>query len=409
MDLVITGTSLISPAGHGVAGLWDAMAERKTFFTTLGGPAGGTAPSWPIAEVAESDLAWPPGPSWADVQKYANMSSHLAVTAAALGMQGNESASDGDPERAGVVIAAGGGGSDELDFVLPKIASMSQHDPRSLPKLLYDEVPDYSYLRGIPVQMGQFVSMISGFQGANAAVNGEAGVGGLGALTLAVRLLVSGELDRVLVVGVAPRLSVSGMASLNTEDPFPPDSDTGRGPFDVDRAGTVTGQGAASVLIERADVAAARGARPIARLLACETMCATDRPTALRSATNQVIEESARTPDIWWAHGAASPTMDADECAAVLPSVGRIPTTSSKGTIGNPFDCSALIDLALTAESLHRGLLPPVGLLNKADPALGDIDPVVHESRPVNADAALVTAFTHGRGTAMAGAVMLAR
>jgi 3-oxoacyl-[acyl-carrier-protein] synthase II len=407
-DLVITGSGVISPAVDGVTGLWEAMADRRTFFTTLGPPRGEGGPSWPLAEVREADLSWPAAAEWADVRKYANTSSHLAVTVAAMAMRGNESLRDRDPRRSGVVIAAGGGGSDELDRVMPRIAVLSLTDPRPLPKLLYDEVPDYSYIRGIPVQMGQFVSMISGFQGANAAVNGEAGVGGLGALALAVRLVDSGELDRVLVVGVAPRLSCAGLASLNNDDPFATDSGIGAGPFDVERAGTIAGQGAASVLIERAGAARERDAVPTARLLACETICAADRRTAAATAVRLVVDQAGRDPGCWWAHGAGSPALDLDECQAVVPEIGTVPVTSSKGTIGNAFDCSALIDTALTVESLNRAQLPPVGLLRKPDPALGDIDPVLDEPRAVEDDqAALVTAFTHGRGTAMAGAVML--
>lgn len=408
-DLVITGSGVLSPAVNGATGLWEAMAARKKFFKKFGSPTDEDSPSWPFAEVSAAELSWPEGASWVDIQKYANLSSHLAINVASVALRGNESAKNGNPARSGVVIAAGTSGNDELDQVMPRIAAMSQADLRPLPKLLYDEVPDYSYIRGIPVQMGQFVSMVSGFQGANAAVNGEAGVGGLGALALAVRLLNSNELDRVLVVGVAPRLSCAAMAALNDDDPLATDSSIGRGPFDVDRAGTIIGQGAAALLIERADAAHGRGATPLANLLACETICAVNRLVAAKTAVQMVVGQAGRNPAFWWAHGSGSPEMDLDECHAVAPEIGVVPTTSSKGTIGNAFECSALIDAALTVESLTRAQVPPVGLLRKSDPALGDIDPVIDKPRTIkNAGAALVTAFTHGRGTAMAGAVMLA-
>jgi len=72
----------------------------------------------------------------------------------------------------------------------------AQTDARSLPRFLYDEVPDYSYIRGIPSQLGQFAAMASGFSGSNVAVYGEAGAGGLGALALAHRLIGSGSSTR---------------------------------------------------------------------------------------------------------------------------------------------------------------------------------------------------------------------
>jgi 3-oxoacyl-[acyl-carrier-protein] synthase II len=409
-DLVITGSGVISPARHGVVGLWEAMAARETFFTTLQGPAGRDGPSWPMAELSEKKLSWPDGASWADSQKYANPAAHLAVAVAAIALQANGTAGIGNGEHSGIVVAAGTLASDELDSVMPRLAAMSQTDERPLPRLLYEEVPDYSYLRGIPVQIAQFVSMVANFQGASVGINGPPSVAGLGALALAVRMLDSGELDRVLVVGVAPRLSAGAMAALDRHDPLATDSDVGRGPFDAERSGTIVGQGAAALLVERADAAYGRDATPLAKLLACETICEASRGAAARTAVQMVIEQGGGNPGFWWAHGAGSPTLDLEECHAVGPEIGAVPTTSSKGTIGNAFDCAALIDVALAVESLARAQLPPVGLLRKADPALGDIDPVIDQPRAIQtAETALVTAFTHGRGAADAGAAMLAK
>jgi 3-oxoacyl-[acyl-carrier-protein] synthase II len=405
-DLLITGSGVISPAGGDVTGLWEAMAAGKTFFKKLTGPAGQDGPSWPTAEISGGKLPWPEGSTWADSQKYANQAAHLAVAATQIAL--DHVTADG--ERGGIVAATGTFASDELDLVFPRLAAISQTDPRSLPRLLYEEVPDYSYLRGIPVQIAQFVALAAGFQGATAGVNGPPGVAGLGALALAVRLLDSGELDRVLVVGAAPPLSVGAMAALDRQEPLATDSDIGRGPFDADRTGTIMGQGAAALLVERADAARARNAVPLARLLACETICDVSRKAAVKLATELAIERARRRPGFWWAHGAASPALDLEECQAVVPVIGTVPVTSSKGTIGNAFECSALIDVALAAESLARAQLPPVGLLRKPDPALGDIDPVIDAPRTASgAGTTLITAFTHGRGTSDAGAAVLER
>ncbi len=406
-DLLITGSGVITPADDGVTGLWEAMAAGATFFSTLSGPAGQDGPSWPVAEISDRKLPWPEGSAWADSQKYANPAAHLAVAVTQIALGPGGQAGIGDAARGGIVVGAGTFSSDELDPVLPRLAAMSQTDPRPLPRLLYEEVPDYTYLRGIPVQIAQFVSMAARFQGASVGVNGPPGVAGLGALALAVRLLDSGELDRVLVVGVAPRLSAGSMAALDRQEQLATDTGVGRGPFDADRAGTIMGQGAAALLVERASAARARNAAPLARLLACETICEASREAALRTATGLALARGG-SPGFWWAHGAASPALDLEECQAVAPLTGTVPATSSKGTIGNAFECSGLIDVALAAESLSRGQVPPVGLLRKPDPALGDIDPVIDKPRPVRGTA-LVTAFTHGRGASDAGAALLAK
>ncbi|MFF7329106.1 beta-ketoacyl synthase N-terminal-like domain-containing protein [Streptomyces sp. NPDC008150] len=413
VPVVVTGTGVISPAGLGTARLWEAMAAGKTFFGT--GDHDGPAPAlpWPSAAVDTSEIGWPEGRSWADASKYANQSARWAVAVARQALE--QAGIDGAVEdvRGGTVMAVGSSG-DELSDVIPRLASRFRKDPRPLAKFLHDEVPDYSYIRGIPSQLGQFVSMASGFRGSNVAAYGEAAAGGTGALALAARLLESGELDRVLVVGVGAPLSVTSMAAFDQDDPFGTRATAGAGPFDTDRAGTLVGQGAAAVLLERADLA--RGPA-LARFLGCEVLAAADAETASALAVDAVLGASGRAPTVWWAHGAGSPHLDAVEARTVLGRTGAgagaagagLPVTGSKGTIGNAFECSALIDTALTVESLGRRELPPIGLLRRADPLLAGLDPVLGEPRPLPADAtALLTAFNQGRGASAAGAVVLA-
>jgi 3-oxoacyl-[acyl-carrier-protein] synthase II len=414
-EIVVTGTGVISPAGLGTARLWEAMAAGKTFFDTGehgDGPA--AALPWPVAAVDGSELGWPGGPAWANNRKYANTAAHWAVAVAGQALAEAGLASPGGPDagsgavaddpRGGTVMAVGSSG-DELGEVIPRLASLARRDPRPLAKLLYDEVPDYSYVRGIPSQLGQFVCMASGFRGSNVAAYGEAAAGGTGALALAVRLLESGELDRVLVVGVHVPPSLTVLAAFEQDEPFGGHATAGAGPFDADRGGTLPGQGAAALLLERAD--AARG-RARATLAACEVLAAAGRGDAARLAVDAAVRRAGRAPTAWWAHGAASPALDRVEAAAVLPALGTVPVTGSKGTIGNAFECSALIDTALAAESLERGLLPPIGLLRRADPGFAGLDPVAGEPRPLGpGGTALVTAFNHGEGARAAGAVVL--
>lgn len=404
-DVVVTGIGVISPAGLGAARLWQAMAAGKTFFGT--GDHDGPAPAlpWPSAAVDTSEITWPVGRSWANSGKYANQSARWAVAAARQALEQAGITGETEDVRGGTVMAVGSSG-DELSDVIPKLASRFRHDSRPLAKFLHDEVPDYSYIRGIPSQLGQFVSMASGFRGSNVAVYGEAAAGGTGALALAARLLESRELDRVLVVGVGAPLSVTAMAAFDQDEPFGTRATAGAGPFDADRAGTLVGQGAAAVLLERAD-AASGPAR--ARFLGCEVLAAADLATAAGLAVDAVLAGAGTAPSLWWAHGAGSARLDGVEAMAVLPRVGHLPVTGSKGTIGNAFECSALIDTALAVESLARGELPPVGLLRRPDPELGGLDPVMGESRSVGpAATALVTAFNQGRGASAAGALVVA-
>ncbi|MGW2545525.1 beta-ketoacyl synthase N-terminal-like domain-containing protein, partial [Kitasatospora sp. NPDC001574] len=235
-EVIVTGTGVVSPAGLGTEPLWSAMAAGRSFFDS-DGPL-----PWPVAAVDRGTVGWPPGKPWVDNRKYANLAAYWAVEAARLALRQagrDPDAPDhpgwGDPERGGTVMAVGSTG-DELGDVMPRLAGMALDDPRPLATLLYEEVPDYSYIRGIPSQLGQFVCMTTGFRGSNVAAYGEVAAGGLGALALALRLLESGELERVLVVGVAPPSSVTALASFDRDEPIGTEAVPGRGPFGIHRA-----------------------------------------------------------------------------------------------------------------------------------------------------------------------------
>lgn len=410
--IVITGSGVISPAGKGAGLLFEAMLSGKTFFTGDYGAQksiSGACP-WPTAAVRVSDFDWPDGDIWTNNKKYANIAAHGVVAAARLAVKTAGAADVADIARCGTVMAVSNSSSaDELNDVIPRLADMAKTDSRPLAKLLYDEVPDYTYIRGIPSQLGQFVAMLTGFRGSNVAVYGESGAGGLGALALGARLLHSGELDRVLVVGVSPPLSISTLVAYDRAETLGTLADSGCGPFDVNRTGTLIGQGSAAIMLESQAVADARCAIPLAELRACETMGASTRTEAIEAAVQSVVDRQDEPPSLWWAHGAGSITLDRDECSAVGLYVDA-PTTGSKGTIGNAFDCAGLIDLALVVEALEQEVAPPIGLLKTPDPQLADTDFVHGVPRSIpNVRSALVTTANHGARTAMAGAALVTR
>jgi 3-oxoacyl-[acyl-carrier-protein] synthase II len=261
-------------------------------------------------------------------------------------------------------------------------------------------------LRGIPCQIGQFICLATGYRGSNVAAYGEAGASGLGPLAFAARLLHSGELDRVIVVAVGVPLPPMMLVSIDRHEPLGTDAFPGRGPFDTHRAGTLLGHAAVAIVIETDEAARARGAPRIAELLACVAINGTSRADALDLSTRMVLEEAGRSPQLWWAHGAGSVSMDQVECDAVRPLV-HVPTTASKGTIGNAFEAAGLIDVVLAAEALRRGEIPPIGLLQNPDPALGSVDFVVKNSRALRPGTrtALITALD--QRVEAAGAAMI--
>lgn len=406
-DVVITGTGLITAAGMSANRLLDAMLAHEDCFASQVGSAleAGAQEVWPISAVAWSEIGWPEGREWADNRKYASAVSQAAVAVAqqAIATAGVHD----DPLRVGCVMAVTSG-SEEVVSTTQRLALKAETDPRPLPTLLFDEVPDYTYIRGIASQIGQFVAMACGARGSNVAVYGEAGAAGLSALALALRLIESGELDRAIVVGVAPPMSLEALAATEQREPLAAQARPDGGPFDSNRAGPMPAQGAVALVIERALHARERGTRALAALRACEVITAAARAEALDVARHLAFDRTIYRPDVWWASGMGSVRLDEEECN-VLGKVIQAPVTTTKGTIGTAFECSALIDLVTAVAALGRNVIPPVSRLLRPDPALGAIDFVVGQAREVPAArVALVTGMSHGEGTT-AGAAILER
>jgi 3-oxoacyl-[acyl-carrier-protein] synthase II len=409
--IVISGVGVLSPAGQGSKPLFDAMIEGRSFFdpAPTSAPARASGMPWPMTAIDPADAAWPSGPLWSKMKKYANTAAHAAVATAVQAVDTAGPASEAEAPRCGTVMAVSSTGGDGLSEVIPRLAALAQDDPRALAKLLYDEVPDYSYIRGIPSQLGQFVSMANGFRGSNLAVYGEAGAGGLGALALAMRLIESGELDRVMVVGVSAHLSVRALVAFDREDALASSAEPGRGPFDGSRIGVLVGQGAAALVLERESIAASRGVRALASLKACEAFAAVSRRAALEQAVDVVLGQAHGDAELWWSHASGSQIRDQEEWDVVRRRVAT-PATSSKGTMGDAFECAALIDVALAVEALDRETAPPIGLLTNPDPELVDLDPVVGSPRPLaGLRNVLLTSLNHGRSAAMAGAAVIGK
>jgi 3-oxoacyl-[acyl-carrier-protein] synthase II len=404
-ELLLTRAGLVTSAGVGAAPVLAAMDAGKPLFDDRA-----TGLPWPTAPMDPADIPWPEGAMWANMRKYANGSAEAAVAVSLLAMNGAKPTDGAEALRSGVVIAVGCVGSDELGDMLGKIALRARVGDVPLVKLLYDYVPDYSYLRGIPSQIGQFVAIATGFRGSNVAVYGEGGAGGLGALALARNMVRSGELDRVFVVGVSPPLATGILTAYDHEDQLGTDASPGRGPFDSERSGAFPGQSAVAVIVERADAAGIFGA-PAAplKLESCGTLCAPKRADALAQAAREAMDKAAIRPDVWWSHASGSRAQDAEAVAAVAPQV-TAPATSSRGTIGTSFECGGLVDVVLAAESLRRASVPPVGLLERPDPAFtkAGADIVTGSPRQVPAAVStLVTGVSTGAPAATAGAAVL--
>jgi 3-oxoacyl-(acyl-carrier-protein) synthase len=153
-------------------------------------------------------------------------------------------------------------------------------------------------------------------------------------------------------------------------------------PFDARRRGTVLGEGAGALVLEAADHATRRGARPRAVVsgfgLACEafSMIAPDPSgagvvTAARSALGELPPD-----EIDWikAHGTGTKANDAAESCGIATVFGRrletAPLTSLKPLLGHSLGASGAVETVAVILAMAHGFIPATVGTECVDPSL---------------------------------------
>lgn len=163
------------------------------------------------------------------------------------------------------------------------------------------------------------------------------------------------------------------------------DGGTACRPFDETRSGFAVGEGAAAVVLEAADLAAQRGAVPLAEIKgyalrgdAAGPLQLPTRPDALAEAIRQALRMAAvpaTAIDAISLHGTGTLANDRLEAAALRQVFGdridTIPAWSCKGAIGHLLGASGAVELAMLVETLRSGLVPPTVNLRNPSPDCG--------------------------------------
>ena len=159
-------------------------------------------------------------------------------------------------------------------------------------------------------------------------------------------------------------------------------------PFDRERAGFVMGEGAGALIVETAEYASARGARPLAVIsgysmgadpTGLAELDAGGRPLA--STIRRCLSRAGVDPNqvaCIKAHGTATYQNDEAEAAAVAGVFGDRPppVISLKGYLGHTLGASGAIEMGIVVKSIEAGIMPGCANLTSPDPACGPNHPV---------------------------------
>ncbi|MEU3465615.1 beta-ketoacyl synthase N-terminal-like domain-containing protein [Streptomyces sp. NPDC006733] len=198
---------------------------------------------------------------------------------------------------------------------------------------------------------------------------------GVYAVSWAAELIDSGQADVVVACGTDGYSRVA-LASL---DRFGLLDTTVCRPFDADRQGMVTGDGAAAVVLESAEHAARRGAVPYAVLEGYGWSCDGYHPTApepggeqLGRAVAGALGRASGPPGALVLHRAGiavNDTVESDVVAAALGErVDRTPAFGIKAVIGHTAGAAGVFGCVAAALMLRHKVVPPNAHVAELDP-----------------------------------------
>ena len=362
--VAITGYGVVAPCGIG----------KQNFWKGLLGP--GTSGSVTV-EVSE----WDPAPYFAGPKeaRRADRCEQYALAAAKEAIEQSGSLPY-DPTRIGTIFGTGIGGLRTLEEQV--VVRVEKGERRVSPFL-------------VPMMMsnasGAAISMRYGFQGPAETIC-TACAAATHALGYAARLIAWGRCDAVVSGGAESAATVTAVAGFANMTAL--STTKVSKPFDATRDGFVFGEGSAVFVLERLDLAVARGAKIYGEILGAGSNADAHHITAPSpggvgaiACMKLALDDAGLTPDQIKqvnAHGTSTPLNDSAEAQAVANVFGasKPPMTSIKGVTGHPLGAAGALEAAAVLLSFEHKLIPPTANTTFVDPEMKDVDIVIGSARP---------------------------
>ncbi|GAA4526978.1 beta-ketoacyl-[acyl-carrier-protein] synthase family protein [Brachybacterium paraconglomeratum] len=275
------------------------------------------------------------------------------------------------PERLGVVVGTGIGGIwttlDQWDVVRERGAR--RVNPFTVPMLMAN-----SSAANISMELGARA-------GAHTPVSACAS--GSEAVALGMGMIRDGRADVVVVGGTEASIhpmTIAAFANIRALSNRVDDPQTASRPYDVDRDGFVLGEGAAILVLESEEHAAARGARVYAyasgRGMAADAHhISAPSPEGQASAIREAVEDAdVAAQDIVHlnAHGTSTPLGDIGELNSVSTALGgitdQIVVSSTKSMTGHLLGGAGALESVFSVLASHHRLAPPTINIENLDP-----------------------------------------
>jgi 3-oxoacyl-[acyl-carrier-protein] synthase II len=393
-DVVVTGLGATTPLGGDVASTWDAMLAGRS---GVGPLTQDWAEQLPVRIAAE--LAVDPAEAIERVKlRRLDRSEAIALIAAHQAWADAGLADAGlDSERLAVSVGSGIGGAQTL---LNQDDILEEYGPRRVSP------------HTVPMLMPNGPAAWVGLElRAKAGVHSMASACATGAeaLALGLDIIRSGRADVVVAGGteaVIHPLPIAGFASMRAMSVRNDDPERASRPWDKARDGFVLGEGAGVVVLERAEHAAARGARVYARLAGAGITSdgfdiVQPHPEGLgasRAIAKALADADVAKADVTHvnAHATSTPVGDMAEIVALKAALGNHPVlTATKSMTGHLLGAAGALESIAAILAIRDSIVPPTINLDDPDDGL-DLDVAAHKARQLDIPAALNNSFGFG-------------
>ncbi|HET8683414.1 MAG TPA: beta-ketoacyl-[acyl-carrier-protein] synthase family protein [Micromonosporaceae bacterium] len=394
---VVTGLGVVTPVGRGIEDFFDAVCAGKSGLVRPpdGHTAAGRVEAVGIAPDIDP-LTVLPRTETRGADRFLLMG--LAAAADAMADAGLRVGEDVDPLRVCVVVSSGAGGLTTFES-----QAIAHHERGQT------AVSAYLYPGFLPNMPAARIAIRYGIRGYSSNI-ATACAASAHAVAEALRLIRAGDADVVVCGGAESPLGPTGIAGFANARALAngwADPTAASRPFDRGRNGFVLGEGAGILVVERRELADARGAAGYADLIGWGAttdayhpiMPRPDGSGAAESMRRAIIDAGVAAGDVGYvnAHGTGTKVGDLAEARAIRTAFGdHAPAVSStKSVTGHLLGSAGAVEAAAAVLALARGALPPTHNLDDPDPEC-DLDHIRGLPRLTRPVAALSNSFAFG-------------
>jgi 3-oxoacyl-[acyl-carrier-protein] synthase II len=396
-DVVITGLGAITPLGPDVESLWEGVLAGRSGVRRIDERLTGYAHAADLPTLIAAPMAIDPDTQLSRVHARRMDRSEQAAVVAAKQAWADAGSPEVDPERLAAVIGTGIGG---VTTLLDQDDVIEQRGPGRVSPLVVPMMMPNGPAAWVSLELGARAGVYSTV---------SACASGAEAISMAIRLIRSGEADVVVAGGaeaaIAP-LTIAGFAQARTLSKRNDDPEHASRPFDVGRDGFVLGEGAGVLVLERAGFAAGRGARVLGRVAGFGVTSDAYHITGpdpsgegqIRAIRRAVADAGLTPADIDHVNCHATSTVvgDIGEAVAIRKALGDdVVLTAPKSGLGHLVGAAGAVESILTVLTVANGVIPHTLNLQQKAPEV-TLDVVAGEPRKQDLRAAVCNSFGFG-------------